>query len=505
MSKNLRNEVIEKINSSISYIVRANNMLYRGKVYILGRNIYSFYKTKRGAEGENKRLGNISYYYEYSMEMVTCGGYEVFEILENEIADINSIKTWYNFFKNEYHHIYQYSRDKEFLYNAEEYVTNEETLKYIKESIKDIMTTHSFSIIDKYEEIERDTEIIEVASEIDVVETVQEEKTQEVTNTIEESNNADISVEVVFNAEKNGIELHFSDKPSQEVLNQIKANGFRYSKFQKMWYCKDSEEKREFLKSIGLLNSSGEAEQEKIELKEVKAVEYPEIDINDIESYTVSKELSDRENSISMFRKNNRDHTKEIQNILQSMNDDVIDLINKGCNAYIEYKAKDYLQRTKKKYYDLYIKMLNHKANNPSWAVTGRGGLNVDRYNKKASQYDKMIGESSRLIDEFNSKIESFKNQIRRENKAKTKKDLEELKSNVNINDIKFIRKKSDMIGNLKLDYTCTVYEYNHCFIVSNYWGKFRLYKDGKELTSANSLEDAKLTLIALIGQQEAV
>lgn len=57
-------------------------------------------------------------------------------------------------------------------------------------------------------------------------------------------------VNVTMNNERNGIEIRFSTKPEQEILNTLKANGFRWSVKQKMWYAKQTEERIQFANSI---------------------------------------------------------------------------------------------------------------------------------------------------------------------------------------------------------------------------------------------------------------
>lgn len=44
-----------------------------------------------------------------------------------------------------------------------------------------------------------------------------------------------------INEELNGIELYFANKPKQEVLTDLKSNGFRWSAFKKCWYTKQNE------------------------------------------------------------------------------------------------------------------------------------------------------------------------------------------------------------------------------------------------------------------------
>jgi hypothetical protein len=44
----------------------------------------------------------------------------------------------------------------------------------------------------------------------------------------------------VINKEKNDVELHFKSKPSTAILDDLKANGFRWGKFNKCWYRADN-------------------------------------------------------------------------------------------------------------------------------------------------------------------------------------------------------------------------------------------------------------------------
>ena len=94
-------------------------------------------------------------------------------------------------------------------------------------------------------------------------------------------------VEVIINTEKNGIELYFKGKPSEEVRKNLKDNGFRWTRFNKCWYCKDSEEKREFLRKIGYLEVDTEKksieqalEKNSVEVTEKNSVEVIEIKNN---------------------------------------------------------------------------------------------------------------------------------------------------------------------------------------------------------------------------------
>jgi len=53
------------------------------------------------------------------------------------------------------------------------------------------------------------------------------------------SSNPDISINI--NEEKNGVEIKFSSKPDRSVLDNLKNAGFRWSKFQGIWWAKQNE------------------------------------------------------------------------------------------------------------------------------------------------------------------------------------------------------------------------------------------------------------------------
>jgi len=56
---------------------------------------------------------------------------------------------------------------------------------------------------------------------------------------------------IVLNSEKQGIEIYFKAKPSTEVLDEIKANGFRWGKFNKCWYKRDTPQARQVASKYG--------------------------------------------------------------------------------------------------------------------------------------------------------------------------------------------------------------------------------------------------------------
>lgn len=379
----------------------------------------------------------------------------------------------------------------------------------IIECLKMNYTSVEFRTIEKDIKQERGSELHKDKKEIEnnIANTTNEAtQQQDSNNTININNN----IQVRYNTDKNGIEVIFAEKPTAEILAQLKANGFRWSKYQKLWYTKDTQKRREFLKDI--LKVSADNKEATTITENEKVIDYPEIDINDIQNYIIDKELSKQENNNAMFRNKPRDHQAELQKVLQSANDDVIELLNLNCSKHIKYKAKQYLQSFKSKYYTLYKRILSHRAYNPSWMVTGRGGLNVSRYNKKQNQLTNMEKELCILIDNFNDKMEQFKNQIDRENEQKLREDIEKNTSEVNTNSLNLVKVKKkynpSAVINIFNNPTAEIkgYSYNDQYYIFKNWGYWRIYdNEGNEVQlisrTTKSLEEAKKQLLYLLNQ----
>lgn len=305
-------------------------------------------------------------------------------------------------------------------------------------------------------------------------------------------------MEVNYNTEKSGIEVKFDDKPSREILEQLKANRFRWSGHQKLWYAKDTKERREFLSSF--LPESITVES--------RSVGYPEIDINDIESYTIPKELSERENSGHwVFRTHERDHQKELQEYLKNCNDEFIKMLENVSNKELIYKAKRYLQHYKKAYYKNYMSRLKMNADCPSWITTGRSGRNRRKDIQYQNRNDNLMRELCNLTDEYKEKLSSFKNKINCEENLKKINEYEEAIKDLDISKYKFKKIKVKInpgaVGNIFTNATieANAYVYGDYFIIKD-WGKFRAYnKAGNEIEQmgSGSLKDAKKYVIYIL------
>lgn len=296
-------------------------------------------------------------------------------------------------------------------------------------------------------------------------------------------------VEISFNEEKNGIELKFDGKPSEEIRANLKANGFRWSKYQKIWYAKDTPERREFIKAL----EGTETEKEKT------IYEYPEIDINDLEDYTIDSALSRRENDGNwIFRTKERNHNEELKEALKHYQNKALELLSKTGNKEVIYHIKRDLQRFKKAYYTNYAAILTNKANSPSWAVTGRAGRNASKDQKANDRCNKLLTESAEIVESFNRSLDRHSDKISAAARKENYNNIE----NTDIElDFKVETKETTY---LKVTQNLRTYNYKNYMIVK-LWGCFRIFKDGKEIKSMRTTDTLKMTkqaLQLLINQQ---
>lgn len=303
---------------------------------------------------------------------------------------------------------------------------------------------------------------------------------------IEESN----GIYYKLNAEKSGVEIYFNDKPDEEVRNLLKANKFRWSNFNKCWYAKQSEP------TLAIAEQLSSNNMQNVSSTPVEAVAYPVVDINDIETYTIDEKLQKAEHdSAWVFRKGERDHNKELQDLFQSYTDQAIELLATTENEYYIYKIKSTLQSFKKNYHAAHVKYLSHKASNPSWTVTGRGGMNVSKYNKGMDRQDKLMLSLADMPKEFESKLMSYKLKIRKDKNNIVK----EMVSNTEIN-VTFKTETKEFMY-MKMQEKKRVYSYDGYWICK-LWGAFRIFKDGKEIhgmKTAEKLTDAKKYVCMLV------
>jgi hypothetical protein len=364
------------------------------------------------------------------------------------------------------------------------------------------VTKESLNMLNEKTEKEQDVQVEEqTATTLEQEElTVLSQATQEQT---EQAQDNSIEVSYALNAEMNGIEITFSEKPSQEIIEQLKAHGFRWSK-RGFWYAKQTEERLQFAKQLTGKKVTDEHQtgNGQDNSQTITTYSYPEIDIDDIHLYTVDERLQKAEHDASwIFRTKEIDRTKEIQTILKQYNDKVKAIIEQTDNERIIYYLKKDLQRFKKKYYENYIARLKNRADCPSWAVTGRAGRNTRRDQKMNNRYDNLMRESIELCKQMDNAIWKAENAIRKDKEEKLKQTLEKIDPVI---EFKIETKEVTVCG-----YTEKVRTYNHGdYTIAKTWGCYRIFKNGKEIHSMKTtqkLDDAKKYVAWLVQQENSI
>lgn len=492
-------KLVETINQSVYYNKEALKNIYRGKVFAVAlteNNIQKFFKTKRGAEGYINRQQRVSYYDDYSQSMVTCGaGLEVVEIPDTELKDLyNDPYVWYHELYNEWR---RGRNPLNTLNETKRLQVNENVLQFVESFVNELITESGFRHIDEYEDKET---VLETASEtpqqdestITAIEEDHQQKTEKVEN--------NITITYKLNSEKNGVEIYFTDKPDEEIRNLMKSNGFRWAKYNKCWYAKQSEGTITFAKQL-----AGEQIDNNSDITESR-VTYEDIDIDDIETYTVSEDLQKREYDSSwIFRNSETDRTKELQDVLQNYQNQVIELINSTDNQYIIYQLKKSIQYFKKHYSNNFIKRLEHNANNPSWFVTGASGRNRRRDEKMNNRYDNLTRESIELMNGIESRIKKYRNKIEKERREVIQKQIQyEIDNNTIELDFRTVTKELTYMG---------IKEKKRVYICGNYficklWACFRIFnvqtmQEVHSMKTTESLQAAKNYVLYLVKKDQ--
>ncbi|MED4883866.1 hypothetical protein [Bacillus smithii] len=482
--------LLSVINSDPSLAAKAFKNLYREKTYAIGRpngHIDTFRKTKRGAEGYIKREQQGSYYDEYLQEMVSYGdGMFYEEIKEQDILNpAESLVLWFRYLRSIQGQSYLYDQALKIM---ESLSVNEEVENYVITAIDDMRNNRGLIII---EEEPKDS-----ATE----QTEQKETVPEVQQPTQEPENQTEAVTITYqlNEEKNGVELYFSVKPSEEIRNVLKAHGFRWSRNKKCWYAKQSEETTSLAKQLAGENDTQATEQPE---KSITAtIEYPEIEIDDNDQYIIDQALIDREHSANwIFRSEKPDRNKEIREYFTQLTNEIKSIIETTENEYLIYKLKQTLQYYKKHYFKNYVARLKNRADSPSIAVTGRAGRNARKDQKMNNRYDNLMREFIQLEKDYKKRIESIKTKIKRDKEQQLKNKI----NNTSIN-ISFETQTKEFTY-MGLKEKKRVYSYQNYWICK-LWACYRIFKDGKEIYSmktTDKLEDAKKYVSMLVQSEK--
>lgn len=414
------------INSNVNYAIQATENSFRNKVFLVvnGDYIASFNKTKRSAESYIKK-NTFSYYDDYSQEMVNAGtGLEIVEISSFDIVDyFNTKEIWFEtmYSKWRIHQSNDYT-----LQQAIELECSTEVIEFIKSTLNNA----DYNSFPSREMLGLETNEV---TEIEAPETI------EVNEVTETDTNETTGTTYKLNEEKNGVEIFFTDKPSEEVRDSLKANGFRWSKYNKCWYAKQSD------KTISLAESL--ASESVSEIEEIQPLEIELVEFIDITDFKISEETEKRliDNSLFGDRRKENYETRQLQTTLSSLLNETKAVIELTDNNYYKNKLIEGFNSFCKRYTNEMGGYLYQKSINPSWAVTGRGNINVDRYNKKQDAIFNKMGKCVEMLDKQQATLKKYKNRFESEKVYKTKQAIQHAIDNLENVTLSFETKKREI------------------------------------------------------------
>lgn len=438
------------INSNVDYAIKATENSYRNKFFIVvnGDNIQSFQKTKRGAEGYIKK-NSFSYYDEYFQELREAGAnLEIIELSSFDIIDYyNNALIWFDTMYTRW----KIRQSNDYMLTLVNQLECSENVIKVIESILDNSNANSFPSLSMIglEEIE-ENEVVESI--------VNESETPEAVTQIETIEETDNSITMKLNEEKNGIELYFTDIPSEEIRTQLKSNGFKWSRFNKCWYAKQNEN------TLTLAETLSSGNTEAIEVAEPCEIEL--VEFVDITQFKINEETEKRliDNSLFNNGKQVGRESIQLQVTLSNLLENTRDVMELADNNY----TKNTLINGFNSFCERYTREMNsylyHRSINPSWAVTGRGGLNVARYNKKQDQLHNKMGKVVEMLEKQKEILEKYESRIIRNNTYKAKQVIDDAIANIDNCTLIFTTQKRTVT--LRSGFSNVV----RCYISANYY-----------------------------------
>lgn len=344
--------------------------------------------------------------------------------------------------------------------------------------------------IETAEEVTEVTEVAEMSPEvITEVKTVKEETTTPALS--------DITMKL--NEEKNGVEIYFTNIPSEEVRTELKSNGFKWSRFNKCWYAKQNES------TISLAEKLSSGNTETVEATEPVNVEL--VDFVEVAQFNISEETEKRliDNSLININKKVGRETESLQTTLS----DILELTKETISMTDDNYNKNKLINGFNSFCERYTRELSsylyQRSINPSWAITGRGGLNVSRYNKKQDQLHIKMMKVVEMLENQKVIINKYKRKFKQYEEYKTLQAIEEAMNNIDSTTLSFATQNRE-IEYYGYKYNTRSYESPNYFFMKMA-GCYRIFErtTGKEVHSmktADKLTDAKKYVMYLESQQ---
>lgn len=260
---------------------------------------------------------------------------------------------------------------------------------------------------------------------------------------------------VTMNNEKNGIEIRFNSKPEAEVLDSLKANGFRWSRKQKMWYAKQDQGRIAFVNTLNEKNIFADSEEVKQNKSEYNLWELTRMD--NIPNHYEEEKLYDTKEIAKRIRMHLRNRfpmckwsvTSDRQSIDVRMKSapwesesDMIKAIAEYAYRYTDsynYNDSDYMSD----YHDVNFYGSYHPYNITDWCYFEKreeetvSEMNIrEQFEEDMAEWQ--IAEAEReAIEREEMRIQAEKDRIEYEKRQKIREEnREEIEKNVFVEDV---------------------------------------------------------------------
>lgn len=205
--------------------------------------------------------------------------------------------------------------------------------------------------------------------------------------------------------------------------------------------------------------------------------------------FRISEGVIKRENDNAFARRTPIDWNERIYKHFDGVEDNVNQVLAKfDENDSTRGKLLKSFEKYKKDYFNSYNAYITHKANNPSWAVTGRAGRSASKDAKSNDRYNKLMLSINDIEENFKKTLTKY-NSIAKTNKVN--KTYSDIKDYVTMNPLKGFPFKTEQKEVPSLNGTAikrvpTLKGY----FVSKDWGSYSVYSpDGKVIHSCKTTE----------------
>ena len=130
-------------------------------------------------------------------------------------------------------------------------LSNEQEEKAVNDTVQDVENSNNTNEEHKPDNLQEEQGIMQEEAE-NFNNTFANESPEDlqVNNAHNKNEVQTLQISYKINDEKNGIELYFSDKPSEAIREQLKRMGFKWSPMRSIWYAKKTDERLQFVLSL---------------------------------------------------------------------------------------------------------------------------------------------------------------------------------------------------------------------------------------------------------------